>query len=89
MEEQEMLPNFPEAMARAEQSDIDTETTQLHLCRWFARFGKYQKFCKDPKFQERCEIARHFAKQGKDFEKVNEEWRFKLCSLMGNTGRKG
>ena len=87
--EQEQLPNFPEAMARAEQKDIPTEATQMHLCNWFIRFGKYQKFCKDPKFQERCEIARHFAKQGKDFAQVNEEWRYKLCAMMGGSAEKG
>ena len=56
--EQPMLDNMPEALARAEQSDIPREATQMHLCRWFARYGKYQKFIKDPKFQKRCEEAR-------------------------------
>ena len=80
---QDNLPGMDAELSRIAQMDIDTETTQKHLCNWFVRFGKYQKVCKDPKFQQRCQIARYFAKQGKDFEKVNEQWRYELCSLMG------
>lgn len=86
--EQPMLDNMPQALAEAEQSDIPREATQMHLCRWFARYGKYQKWCKDPKFQERCQIARFFAKQGKDFSKVNDQWRFDLCAMMGGQNKR-
>ena len=56
--EQEQLPGFPEAMAKAEQSNIDEYTRQMHLAREFIRWGKYAKFSKDPKFRERCEFRR-------------------------------
>ena len=56
--EQEVLPNFPEAIARAEQSVIDTECRQMHLARQFIKYGKWEKFSKDPEFQKKCEEAR-------------------------------
>lgn len=55
---QESLPNFEKEMAKIQRREIGEEATQMHLCRWFARYGKYQKFSKDPKFQKRCEEAR-------------------------------
>ena len=61
MIEQPMLDNFPEALARAEQGDIDKECAQMHLAREFIRWGKYakySKFSKDPEFQKRCYKAR-------------------------------
>lgn len=53
--EQPMLPNMPEAIARAEQSGIDVECKQMHLARQFIKYGKWAKFSKDPEFKKRCE----------------------------------
>ena len=53
--EQPMLDNFPQAMAEAEQSDIDVECRQMHLARQFVKYGKWAKFSKDPEFKKRCE----------------------------------
>ena len=53
--EQDVLPNFPEAMAKAEQGNIDEETRQMHLARQFVKYGKWAKFSKDPEFKKRCE----------------------------------
>lgn len=55
---QDNIPGMDEQMARIEQRDIDRETTQMHLARWFVRYSKYQKFSKDPKFIKRCEDAK-------------------------------
>lgn len=55
---QDNLPTMDEQLARIDQKDIDAETAQLHLAREFARWGKYAKFSKDPKFKERCRNAR-------------------------------
>jgi len=73
MTEQPMLPDFPEAMARAEQRDIDKEAAQMHLAREFIRWGKYakySKFSKDPEFQKRCYKAR-----------------LNIATMMGRAGR--
>lgn len=53
--EQQLLPNFSEAVARAEQSDIDITSGQMHLARQFVKYGKWAKFSKDPVFKKRCE----------------------------------
>lgn len=53
MMEQPMLPDFPEAMARAEQKGLDTECCQMHLARQFIKYGKWAKFSKDPEFKKR------------------------------------
>ena len=53
--EQQVLPNFPEAMARAEQTGLDAECCQMHLARQFIKYGKWEKFSKDPEFKKRCE----------------------------------
>ena len=52
---QDVLPNFPEAMARAEQTGLDVECCQMHLARQFIKYGKWEKFSKDPEFKKRCE----------------------------------
>ena len=66
--EQPMLPDMPEALARAEQSNIDEETRQMHLARQFCKYGKWAKFSKDPEFKKRCEKWQMMAAQmmGKD-----------------------
>lgn len=52
--EQPMLDNMPQALAEAEQKNIDVEASQMHLAREFIRWGKYSKFSKDPEFKKRC-----------------------------------
>lgn len=68
--EQDVLPNFPEAMARSEQSNIDEETRQMHLARQFCKYGKWAKFSKDPEFKKRCakwqaEVAQMMGRSGR------------------------
>lgn len=58
---QDVLPNFPEAMARAEQTGLDPECCQMHLARQFIKYGKWAKFSKDPEFKKRCEKWRTMA----------------------------
>lgn len=78
------LPGMDEQLARIQSREIDQECGQMHLARWFCRFSKYQKWCKDKKFQQRCSLAKL---KGQDFEKWCEEERMRLCELMGNVGR--
>ena len=81
---QDNLPGMDEAIARAEQSGLDAECCQMHLARWFCRFGKYQRFSKDPKFQQRCWLAKH---KGKNFDKWCEDQKMDIAKMMGNVGR--
>lgn len=52
---QDELPGFPEAWARSQQKGLDIENSQMHLAKWFIRYGKWAKFSKDPEFKKRCE----------------------------------
>jgi len=53
--EQPVLPNFPEAEARAREKGLDNTCCQMHLARQFVKYGKWAKFSKDPEFKKRCE----------------------------------
>lgn len=55
---QENLPNMDAELSKVQRREIGEETTQMHLAKWFVRYGKYQKFSKDPKFIQRCEEAK-------------------------------
>ncbi len=54
---QDNIPGMDEAIARAEQRNIDVESGQMHLAREFIRYGKYAHFSRDPKFVARCKAA--------------------------------
>lgn len=55
---QDDLPGMAEYFAKEQQKEVGTEATQMHLVRQFVKYGKYQKFSKDPEFQKRCELSR-------------------------------
>ena len=52
------IPELEKEMGRLQRQQIGEEATQTHLMRQFIRYGKYQKFSKDPEFIKRCENAK-------------------------------
>ena len=52
--EQDELPNFAEAQARAREAEIPEMQRLKHLAHWGLKFEKYASFSKDPEFKKRC-----------------------------------
>lgn len=52
--EQDDLPNFAEARARAMEAEIPEMQKLKHLAHWGLKFEKYASFSKDPEFKKRC-----------------------------------
>lgn len=49
--EQDDLPGYLDAEAKARESDIPLIETQKHLAKWGLRFEKYASFSKNPAYR--------------------------------------
>ena len=58
---QQTFREIDEHFAREQRREIGEEATQMHLAKWFARYGKWKGFSKDPEFKKRCDKWREQA----------------------------